>query len=202
MMTYQTIAAVALGIGLSASAGFRIFIPLLVASLANMFGVLPLGESFAWMGSLPAVICFAVATVIEILAYYVPFIDNLLDTIATPLSVVAGTLLMTSVFPADSEWMKWLAGLVVGGGSAATVQGSTAITRLLSSKFTVGTGNPVVSTGENVAATGFSVMSLFFPILVASFVIIFIIIIIYFFKNKILKNKDKDENSDMNEFRQ
>jgi len=114
----ETISAVALGIGLSASTGFRVFIPLLVAGIASHFGLLPLGESFEWMGSVPALISFGVAAVAEVLAYYIPFVDNLLDHIATPLSIGAGTLLMTSVFPADNEWIRWIMGFVVGGGAA------------------------------------------------------------------------------------
>lgn len=176
-MNLETISAVALGIGLSASTGFRVFIPLLVAGLASHVGLLPLGENFSWMGSTPALICFGVAAIVEVLAYYIPFVDNLLDTLATPLSVVAGTLLMTSVFPSDSEWMKWIIGFVVGGGAAATIQSGSVVARLLSSKFTAGAGNPVVSTGEGIAATGFSILSLFIPILVAILLAIFVVMI-------------------------
>ena len=177
-MSIETISAVALGIGLSASAGFRVFIPLLVAGLASHFGILSLGDSFQWMSSTPALICFGVASILEVLAYYIPFVDNLIDTIATPLSVGAGTLLMTSVFPAESEWMKWVMGFIVGGGAAAAIQSGSAITRLISSQFTAGTGNPVVSTTEGVAATGFSILSLVIPIFVAILIIVFIVIIL------------------------
>jgi uncharacterized membrane protein len=185
----ETISAVALGIGLSASAGFRVFIPLLVAGIASHLGILSLGESFEWMGSIPALICFGVAAVLEVLAYYIPFVDNLIDSIATPLSVGAGTLLMTSVFPAENEWMKWILGFIVGGGAAATIQSGSAITRLLSTKFTAGTGNPVVSTSEGVAATGFSVLALIIPIFVAIILVIFIITILRAVYRKLLKRK-------------
>ncbi|MDD4778598.1 MAG: DUF4126 domain-containing protein [Fermentimonas sp.] len=188
-LNIETISAVALGIGLSASAGFRVFIPLLVAGIASHLGILPLGESFEWMGSIPALICFGVAAVLEILAYYIPFVDNLIDSIATPLSVVAGTLLMTSVFPSENEWMKWILGFIVGGGAAATIQSGSAITRLLSTKFTAGTGNPVVSTTEGVAATGFSILSLIIPIFVAILLVIFIVVILRVIYRKLLKRK-------------
>lgn len=192
-MDTQTITAIALGIGLSASVGFRVFIPLLVAGLASHFGILPLGESFQWMGSMPALITFGVASVVEVLAYYIPFVDNLLDSIATPLSIGAGTLLMTSVFPSDNEWMKWIMGFVIGGGAAATIQGGSAITRLLSSKVTAGIGNPIVSTGEGIAATGFSILSLFIPLVVAVIFIVFIIVILRLAYKKLLKKKKKDD---------
>jgi hypothetical protein len=189
-MSIETISAVALGIGLSASAGFRVFIPLLVAGLASHFGILSLGDSFQWMSSTPALICFGVASILEVLAYYIPFVDNLIDTIATPLSVGAGTLLMTSVFPAESEWMKWVMGFIVGGGAAAAIQSGSAITRLLSSQFTAGTGNLVVSTTEGVAATGFSILSLVIPIFVAILIIVFIIIIIRTLYKRLLKRRE------------
>ena len=191
-MNIETISALALGIGLSASTGFRVFIPLLVAGIASHFGLLPLGESFEWMGSVPALISFGVATVVEVLAYYIPFVDNLLDSIATPLSVGAGTLLMTSVFPAENEWIKWIMGFVVGGGAAATIQSGSAFTRLLSTGITAGTGNPVVSTGEGVAATGFSIMSLFTPILVSVLLVILMIILLRFAYRRMVKKRKKE----------
>lgn len=185
----ETLSAIALGIGLSASSGFRVFIPLLVAGIASHFGILTLGENFLWMGSTPALICFGVAAVVEVLAYYIPFLDNLFDSIATPLAVGAGTLLMTSIFPAESEWMKWILGFVVGGGAAATIQSGSAFTRLLSSKFTAGSANPIVSTGEGVAATGFSLLSLIAPILVAILLIVFVVVILRLLYRKLLKRK-------------
>ncbi|MBF6627231.1 MAG: DUF4126 domain-containing protein [Proteiniphilum sp.] len=191
-MNIETISAIALGIGLSASTGFRVFIPLLVAGIASHFGLLPLGESFGWMGSVPALISFGVAAVVEVLAYYIPFVDNLLDSIATPLSVGAGTLLMTSVFPAENEWIRWIMGFVVGGGAAATIQSGSAFTRLVSTGFTAGTGNPVVSTGEGVAATGFSVMSLFTPILVAVLLIVLMILLLRFAYRRMVKKRKKE----------
>lgn len=177
-LNIETISAIALGIGLSASSGFRVFIPLLVASIAARVGLLPLGESFAWMGSIPAIICFGVAAITEVMAYYIPFVDNLLDTIATPLSVVAGTLLMTSVFPAETEWIRWIMGFVVGGGAAASIQSVSTMSRITSTSFTGGFANPAVSTGEGIAATGFSIVSIFAPIIVAVTVIIIIIILL------------------------
>ena len=185
----ETLSAIALGIGLSASTGFRVFIPLLVAGLASHFGILTLGENFVWMGSVPALICFGVAAVVEVLAYYIPFVDNLIDSIATPLAVGAGTLLMTSLFPAENEWMKWVLGFVVGGGAAATIQSGSALARLLSTKFTAATGNPVVSTSEGIAATGFSLLSLVAPILVAVLLIIFIVVILRLIYRKLLKRQ-------------
>lgn len=191
-MNTEIITAIALGIALSASAGFRVFIPMLVASVAAHFNIIPVSEGFAWLGSVPAMICFGVVTVVEVLAYYIPFVDNLLDAITTPLAVLAGTLLMTSVLPMDNELTKWIMGFVVGGGAAATMQSGSVLSRFASSKFTAGTGNPVVSTGENVAATGASVMALFIPIIVAIiFIIIAIVILVKLRQWK--RNKSRKE---------
>ena len=200
-MNGEILAAVALGIGLSASVGFRVFIPMLVASVAAHFNIIPLTESFSWLGSWPAMISFGTAAVVEVLAYYIPFVDNLLDTVTTPLAVGAGTLLMTSVLPVDNELMKWIMGFVVGGGAAATMQSGSVLSRLTSSKFTAGTANPVVSTGENVAALGSSLTALFFPVVVAViFILIAILIFVKLFEwRKHKKNKqirDVDNQSD------
>lgn len=179
------ITAIALGIGLSASTGFRVFLPMLVASIAAYFDVLPLNESFEWLGSLPALITFGVAAIVEIVGYYVPFVDNLLDTIATPMAVVAGTLLMTSVLPIDSSLTRWVTGFIVGGGVSAVVQSGSVFSRVLSSQTTAGAGNSVVSTGENVGAVGLSVGALFLPILIAIIVIVLVIAIpIIIFKRR------------------
>lgn len=173
------ITALALGIGLSASTGFRVFIPMLVASLAARFGIFHPTGGFEWLGSMPALITFGSATVVEILAYYIPFVDNLLDSITTPLAIGAGTLLMTSVLPVDNNMLKWITGFIVGGGAAATIQSGSVLTRLTSSKFTAGAGNPVVATTENAAALGASSLALFIPVVVA---IVFIGIFILIFK--------------------
>lgn len=191
-MNGEILAAVALGIGLSASVGFRVFIPMLVASVAAHFNIIPLTESFSWLGSWPAMISFGTAAVVEVLAYYIPFVDNLLDTVTTPLAVGAGTLLMTSVLPVDNELMKWIMGFVVGGGAAATMQSGSVLSRLTSSKFTAGTANPVVSTGENVAALGSSLTALFFPVVVAViFILIAILIFVKLFEWRKHKKKNK-----------
>ena len=87
-MNAELITAVAIGIGLAASAGFRVFVPMLVAAIAAKTGILPLNESFMWLSSWPSIAILGTATIVEILAYYIPVVDNLLDTIATPLAAV------------------------------------------------------------------------------------------------------------------
>jgi hypothetical protein len=177
-MPTDWIVPLALGLGLSASAGFRVFVPLLVASLAAKTGILPLQDSFAWMSSWPAIICFGTATVAEIAAYYIPIVDNFLDAINTPLAIAGGTLLATSVLPADSEFVKWIIGLLVGGGSAGIIHAGTSFLRLASTKTTAGAGNAVVATGEHAAAFGLSISAIFVPIVVGVVALILVIFLL------------------------
>ena len=188
-MDKEIIVAVATGIGLSAACGFRVFVPMLAASIAAKSGIFPLNEGFQWLAGWPALISFGTATVVEIMAYYIPFVDNLLDTITTPLAVGAGTLLLTSVLPIDNDLLKWITGFIFGGGSAATIQGGTALTRLASSKLTAGIGNPVVATGEHAAAIGTSVLSLVIPLIIAAIVIVAITYLLMKFGGKIFGRK-------------
>jgi hypothetical protein len=186
-MEKEIITAVAIGLGLSASCGFRVFVPMLVASVAAKTGIFPVNEGFQWLAGWPAIICFGTATVAEILAYYVPFIDNLLDTVTTPLAVGGGTLLMTSILPIDNDLLKWAAGFIFGGGAAATIQSGSVLTRLASAKLTAGTGNVIVATGEHAAAFGTSVLSLFIPLFISALIFLLIIYIIVKFGEKMLK---------------
>jgi len=189
-MNAELITAVAIGIGLAASAGFRVFVPLLVAAIAAKTGFLPLNESFQWLSSWTALVILGTATVVEIMAYYIPVVDNLLDTIATPLAVVAGTLLLTSVLPIDSELMRWITGAAFGGGSAAVVQSGSALTRLTSTKLTAGVGNPVVATVENVAATGTSILSLVIPFFIVAIFLLLIIFILSRVRRKLRRDRE------------
>lgn len=191
-MNKELLIAIAIGLGLSASCGFRVFVPMLVASIAAKAGIFPLNEGFQWLAGWPAIFSFGTATIVEIFAYYIPVVDNLLDTITTPLAVGAGTLLLTSVLPIDSDFLKWVTGFIFGGGTAATIQGGTALTRLASTKLTAGAGNAFVATGEHAAAFGTSVLSLFIPFIIAVIVILIIVLIYLKFGKKIFGKKTAD----------
>jgi hypothetical protein len=188
-MDKEIITAVAIGIGLSASCGFRVFVPMLVASIAAKMGIFPVNEGFQWLAGWPAIISFGTATVAEILAYYIPFIDNLLDTITTPMAVGGGTLLLTSVLPIDNEFLKWAAGFLFGGGAAATIQGGTVLTRLASTKLTAGAGNSVVATGEHAAAFGTSFLAVVFPLVIAALIILLTIYFITKYGGRLFRKK-------------
>jgi len=194
-MEKEIITAVAIGLGLAASCGFRVFVPMLVASIAAKLGLFPAAEGFQWLASWTAIISFGTATFAEILAYYIPFVDNLLDTITTPLAIGGGTLLLTSVLPIDNDFLKWAAGFLFGGGAAATVQGGTVMTRLASSKLTAGTGNAVVATGEHAASFGTSVLSLVMPLIISAFLIVLITYFIFKYGGRIFKRKRQETST-------
>ena len=110
--------SVALGIGLAAATGLRLFLPMLVVSAAAYTGHLPLSENFAWLATPPALILLGVAAIAEILAYYIPGVDNLLDTLATPAAFVAGTVISAAVITDLPPMVKWAAAIIAGGGIA------------------------------------------------------------------------------------
>lgn len=164
-----------LGIGLAASAGFRVFLPLFALSLASFFGY-NVDESWSWVGEMPALITLGVATIAEIFAYYIPWVDNILDTIAIPLAGVAGTFLMASSLGGfDSEVLQWGLAIISGGGTAAAIKGTAATGRLASTATTGGLGNFAVTTGETTAASVLTIFSFIAPI------IAFILVIVVFY---------------------
>lgn len=170
--------SIALGIGLSAACGFRIFVPFTMMSAAAMSGYLHLAPDFAWIGDYPALLTFASATVIEVLAYYIPWVDNLLDAIATPAAVVAGTVATASVMVSDmSPMMTWSLALIAGGGTAGMVQAGTTVLRGVSSMSTGGVGNFVVATGELFGAVMTAILTILFPLLAILFIVVLFLLI-------------------------
>lgn len=176
----STLMSFFLGIGLAASAGFRIFLPLFALSLGAHFGgdLLNLNESWEWVGSWPAMITLGIATLVEIIAYYIPVVDNLLDTIAVPLAAIAGTVLMGSTLLDMGEVATWALAIIAGGGTAAAVSCTTAATRAVSTGTTGGTGNFIVNTGETAAASVLSATSFIWAPL--AFVLVLITLYIVF----------------------
>ena len=150
----ETLLAVALGLALSAACGFRIFVPLLAVGAAQATGYLTLAPKFAWIGSTPALVVLGVATVIEIAAYHVPWLDHLLDTIASPAAIVAGIVVTASVVTDMDPLWRWTLAVIAGGGLAGAVQGSTVLVRAASTATTGGLANPVVATAELVGVGG------------------------------------------------
>ena len=176
-MDYSILTNIAMGIALSACAGFRVFIPMLAGALAGHFNIISLPADMQWLSSWPAIACFGTAAIAEVGAYYIPFVDNLLDTIATPLSIGAGTVLASSILPIAGQepLVRWGIGLLAGGSVAGTIQMGTGLLRLFSSKATLGTGNAVVATTENAAAISVTTLSFYIPVIVAVLLIALIV---------------------------
>ncbi|PPK93350.1 uncharacterized protein DUF4126 [Nonlabens xylanidelens] len=188
---FEIIFSICLGIGLAASAGFRVFIPLLCASLAAYFDVIPLNESWQWAGSLTAVIVLGVAAIVEILAYYIPYIDNLLDTISVPLAAIAGTAVMVSVMGDMNPVFTWTMAIIAGGGTAAAISTTTSGARAMSTSTTGGFANPIVSTAEAGFSGMLSLVSIIFAPLAV--VIVFFLLIGIRKLYKRIFNKKKQE---------
>jgi hypothetical protein len=171
----ELITSLALGIGLSACCGFRVFVPMLIANIAALSGHYHFGNGLEWMGTMTAFYIFASATILEVLGYYIPWFDNLLDSIATPASIIAGTVLTTAFISGDlSPTLKWVLGFLVGGGSAGVVQLGTTATRLASTATTAGFGNPIIATIENIFSVVFSILSVLMPVLLGVGAILFV----------------------------
>jgi len=147
---------------------------MLVVSGAAYAGHLPLDENFAWLGTASALTMLSVAALAEILAYYIPGVDNLLDALATPAAVVAGTIVSAAVITDVPPIVKWTAAVIAGGGVAGVTQGVTAILRAKSTILTGGVGNALISTAEFVGAVLVSVLALAAPLAALGVVIVFL----------------------------
>ncbi len=172
MSSLDIAVSIALGIGLAAAVGFRVFLPLLVTSVAAYTGHLQLSDGFAWLGSLPAVLMLGVAAFAEIAAYYIPAVDNLLDTITTPAALVAGTLVAAAVMADLPPIVKWTTAIIAGGGAAGLTQGATALLRTKSTLATGGLGNPVIATAELGGSLLISVLALIAPLIALAIAVV------------------------------
>ena len=163
--------SICLGLGLAAAAGFRIFVPLLVMSVAAYTGHLELGQGFRWIGTLPALVAFSTATFFEIGAYYIPWLDNLLDTVSGPAAVVAGSVIAASTFTEMDPLLKWSVAIIGGGGLAGIVKGTTTLARGTSTAMTGGLANWMLSSFEAGASLLLSMFAILLPLLTMAFVL-------------------------------
>jgi len=172
----ETLLSICVGIGLSAACGFRVFVPLLAMSIDEAYGHLTLACGFDWVGSYPALVAFSVATVVEITGYYIPWVDNLLDAIATPAAVIAGTLVTASIVTGASPFLKWSLAIIAGGGAAGVVQGTTVVARGASSASTGGLANPLIATIELAGSIFTSLLAILAPLLAVFVIALFLLI--------------------------
>lgn len=167
----EILLSILMGLGLSAASGFRVFIPFLIISIASLTGNITLADSFSWIGTYPALFTFSAATILEVTGYYIPWVDNILDTIASPVAVIAGIILMAAVILGMSPLLKWTLAIIAGGGAAGTIQALTGITRVTSTVTTGGLGNPAISTVESGSSITLSAIAIFIPLVAAAIVI-------------------------------
>jgi len=177
-----TVIAALMGISLASASGFRVFLPPFLLSLAvrtDTLITLDLSDTeFALFDSNAAVLILGIACLVEFGAYYVPWLDNLLDTIASPAAVLSGIGMTSMVLVGSDPIMQWSFAIIAGGGSAGVIQATTVIVRGLSSTLTLGFGNSFIASGENIASLVLTIAALIAPILAAIFAIIVITVLV------------------------
>jgi hypothetical protein len=169
--TFDILNGLALGVALAAACGFRVFVPPLVLSLAALSGHLTLTPGLGFLGTWPAALVLGVATVVEIAAYYIPWLDHLLDHLGAPLAVLAGIVVSASAFVDLPPLMRWSLAVVAGGSAAAAIHISTAGLRAVVGLATAGLGNFLVATTEALLAVLVAVLAVLLPF-VALFVLL------------------------------
>ena len=174
--------AIAAGIGLAAACGFRVFVPMLVAALAARAGYLAPSSGMAWIGSNVAIALLAVATVVEAVAFYVPWLDHALDVIASPAAVVAGVLTAATAAGNVDPAIRWSVALIAGGGAAGAIQGGSVGVRALSGVTTAGIANPIVSTLETIGSVILAALAIFLPLLALLVAVVLIVIAVRTFR--------------------
>lgn len=167
----EVIIALCLGITLSAACGFRVFLPPLVMSVGAIYGHIPLSSGFEWLGTKEAAIALAIATFLEVGAYYIPFLDNLLDTVKIPLTVGVGTIITAATMGHTDPVLQWTLAAIAGGGTAGLIGSLAGLTRLTSTGVTGGLGNFVVATLELVGSISLSILGLTFPLWTAAIIL-------------------------------
>jgi hypothetical protein len=185
----ETVLSLLVGIGLSAACGFRVFVPLLIVSISAMSGHLMLAPGFEWLGSVPALIAFSVATCLEIAGYYVPWVDHLLDSVSTPAAVVAGTVITASMVTDVSPFLKWSLAAIAGGGVAGLIQGATVLARGASTAGTGGLANPLLATVELGGSIVTSILAIVAPVLLA----LLLVALVFFVGRKLISQKTTAE---------
>ncbi|MEQ9365912.1 MAG: DUF4126 domain-containing protein [Leptospirales bacterium] len=185
--------AILLGVVLSAVCGMRVFVPPLFLSIAAQFGWMDVADNFAWLAGPEATLALGVATCMEVAAYYIPWLDNMLDTLATPLAIVAGTIVAASQFfdipliAEQSASVGWILAAIAGGGTAAIFQLLTVAVRTVSTGLTGGFGNFIVATFEAVAALFFTVLAIALPFVATTLLIALAVLLVALLQRNYLR---------------
>jgi hypothetical protein len=164
-LNLDTLIELMLAISLSAAAGFRVFVPLLALSAAAVLGHVDLPANFDWIENPQALGLFAIASVLEIIGYSIPWMDHVLDVLATPAAIITGTIVAASVAPEMDPLVKWTLALAAGGGTAGLTKGLMNILRATSTAVSGGLTNPIFSALELLAAAVLSALAITVPVL-------------------------------------
>lgn len=183
----QLFLCVCVGVSLSAACGFRVFIPLLIVSIGVRFFGIHVNEGLQWAGTWTALVVLSTAAICEVFTYYIPWLDNLLDLINTPLALLAGTIIMSGMLPELHPCLKWCMAGVIGGGAAGVTKATTAVLRSVCSVTTGGLGNNVVSTAENACSTTLSIFAFVIPVVAFVVVVSFLALMVIVARKLVLK---------------
>jgi hypothetical protein len=195
-MDLDLLESIGVGLGLGVAAGFRVVVPFWVLSMAAYFGHIPMNDGMQWLGSETAVIGLSVALVVELLAYSIPWLDNIVDTVALPIAAVAGTLLMALAANQLDPFAQWSLAIVAGGGTAATVKGLNGFTRLISTATSGGLTNFLIAIAELIGALALSVLALTAPLLAFVGVLVLFILLVRFGVKAFYRSKQPTAESD------
>jgi len=167
--------ALGLGVALAAAAGMRVFVPLFVLGASARLGWVPLAIDFEWLATNVGLATLAVAVVLEVGAYYLPWVDNLLDMATGPLALISGFTAFAAVTTELPPEFRWGLAVVAGGGTAGVVQGLTSLTRLKSTAMTAGLANPLVATLELFGSLTTSVLAVVAPVIALVLIVVIVL---------------------------
>ena len=175
MDVVQILLSLSLGLGLAAACGFRVFIPPLMMGVGSRLDLYKLEGSFVWVDDTWAIAIFSVATLLEIGGYFIPWIDNLLDAVATPAAIIGGIFVTSASLEGELDpSAQWTLSVIAGGSVSGVIQLGTVATRAISTGTTGGLANPIISLLEAVASILCILISLFL-VAIIPIVIIFLI---------------------------
>jgi len=180
----ETILGLCVGTGLAAACGFRVFVPLLVLGIGARTGLVSLNDHVGFLSSYPALVALAAASVLEVVAYWVPWIDHALDAVASPMAVVGGTLAAASQFGDVGPFLTWSAALVAGGGTAAASQAANVSVRGVSTVTTAGVFNPIISAVQSAIAAVLSILAVVVPIVAAGLVLCLVAVALVWWRRR------------------
>jgi len=169
-----------IGLGLSAASGFRLFVPFAILSIFSISGIYNTTSTPYIFSSDLFLVIFIILSVSEVVLFYNPWIDNMLDLISTPASIFSGIILTYFVLYDTEIYLRLLISVILGGLVSLNVQLLTVKARSSTSIFSKGNGNQIVSTIENISSIFISILVLKFP-LAGIFVSAIIIYLIYTF---------------------